>query len=80
MRGLEWGQLYEKYHSKAYNPAKVSTEVKNSTLIHMSKAKRESLSTSLVVQQMHEITGNTVFDDATKNFVYASQTKSRSEK
>jgi hypothetical protein len=24
MRGLEWGRLYEEYHTKAYNPAKVS--------------------------------------------------------
>ena len=28
MRGLEWGRLYELYHSKAYDPAKVSAEVK----------------------------------------------------
>jgi hypothetical protein len=27
MRGLEWGQLYEKYHKEAYDPAKVSEEV-----------------------------------------------------
>jgi len=27
MRGLEWGRLYEEYHKKAYNPAKVSAEV-----------------------------------------------------
>src|SRR3990167_301586 len=27
MRGLEWGRLYEEYHNKAYNPAKVSAEV-----------------------------------------------------
>ena len=27
MRGLEWGRLYEQYHKKAYNPAKVSAEV-----------------------------------------------------
>ena len=28
MRGLEWGRLYEAYHHTAYNPAKVSQEVK----------------------------------------------------
>ena len=27
MRGLEWGRLYEKYHAKAYNSAKISAEV-----------------------------------------------------
>jgi hypothetical protein len=27
MCGLEWGRLYEKYHTKAYNPAGVSAEV-----------------------------------------------------
>jgi len=26
MRGLEWGRLYEEYHKKSYNPAKVSAE------------------------------------------------------
>ncbi len=24
---LEWGRLYEEYHKKSYNPAKVSAEV-----------------------------------------------------
>jgi hypothetical protein len=28
MQGLEWGRLYEEYHSKSYDPAKVSAEVK----------------------------------------------------
>jgi len=28
MRGLEWGRLYEQYHSTSYDPAKVSAEVK----------------------------------------------------
>src|SRR3989344_689290 len=27
MRGLEWGRLYEEYHEKTYNPAKISAEV-----------------------------------------------------
>ncbi len=27
MCGLEWGRLYEEYHKKAYDPAKVSAEV-----------------------------------------------------
>jgi hypothetical protein len=27
MCGLEWGRLYEKYHNKSYNPAKISIEV-----------------------------------------------------
>lgn len=27
MRGLEWGRLYETYHSKSYNAAKVDAEV-----------------------------------------------------
>jgi hypothetical protein len=28
MRGLEWGRLYEEYHNKKYNSAKVSAEVR----------------------------------------------------
>src|SRR6185503_17680879 len=28
MQGLEWGKLYEQYHSQSYKPEKVSAEVK----------------------------------------------------
>lgn len=28
MKGLEWGRLYEEYHGKSYNPAKMAAEVK----------------------------------------------------
>ena len=28
MRGLEWGRLYEAYHSTSYDPAKVSADVR----------------------------------------------------
>ena len=28
MQGLEWGRLYEQYHSKSYDPTKISAEVK----------------------------------------------------
>lgn len=28
MRGIEWGELYEKYKNTAYNPAEVAKKVK----------------------------------------------------
>lgn len=27
MKGLEWGRLYEHYHDKSYNPAKIAADV-----------------------------------------------------
>ena len=48
MRGLEWGRLYEQYHTKAYDPQKVSELVKNLMQIFMSKKRRESLNMSWV--------------------------------
>ncbi len=39
MRGLEWGRLYEAYHTTAYDPTKVSAEVQKLYVILMSKPK-----------------------------------------
>jgi len=75
MRGLEWGQLYEKYHSKAYNPAKVSAEVKKLYADPYVKSKKGIFEYILGGSTDTRLLEIRVFDDATKNFVYASQTK-----
>jgi len=75
MRGLEWGQLYEKYHSKAYNPAKVSAEVKKLYADPYVKSKKGIFEYILGGSTDTKLLDVRIFDDATKNFVYASQTK-----
>ena len=47
MCGLEWGRLYEEYHKKAYDPAKVSADSTiNSMVICMSKTAKVFLNLS----------------------------------
>ena len=71
MRGIEWGKLYEEYHSKSYDPKKVSEEVKTlygDPYIKKRKGVFEyilggSLDTKLLALR--------VFDEATKKSVYS---------
>jgi 5-methylcytosine-specific restriction endonuclease McrA len=74
MKGLEWGRLYEKYHSTSFNRVKVSKEVQKlygDPYIKNRKGIFEyilggSVDTKLLVIR--------VFDEATKNSVYSTQT------
>ena len=75
MRGLEWGQLYENYHSKPYNQTKVSAEVNKlyaDSYVKNRKGIFQYILGGSVDTKLLEIR---VFDDAIKNAVYASQTK-----
>jgi len=75
MRGLEWGRLYEKYHKKAYSPAKVSAEVKKLYADLYVKSKKGIFEYILGGSKDTKLLDVRIFDDATKNSVYASQTK-----
>ena len=73
MRGLEWGQLYEKYHNTAYDPAKVSAEVQmlyNDSYIKNRKGIFEYILGGSVDTKLLEVR---VFDEATKKSVFAAQ-------
>ena len=75
MRGLEWGRLYEEYHSKAYNPAKVSAEVQklyDDPYVQNKKGVFEYILNGLTDTKLLDVR---VFDEATKKSVYASQTR-----
>ena len=50
MKGLEWGRLYEEYHSTAFNPVKVSKAVQKLYNDPYVKNRKAFLSTFLVVQ------------------------------
>jgi len=74
MRGLEWGQLYEKYHNTAYDPAKVSQEVQKlygDLYIKNRKGIFEYILGGSVDTKLLNVR---VFDEPTKKSVYTTQT------
>jgi hypothetical protein len=80
MRGLEWGRLYETHHKKAYNPAKVSKEVRDlygNSYVKNRKGIFEYVLGGSTETKLLEVR---VFDDATKKFVYKEQTAKAEKK
>src|SRR3989338_2674387 len=74
MRGLEWGRLYEEYHKKAYNPAKVSAEVRKlygDPYVKNRKGIFEYILGDSVDTKLLDVR---IFDEATKRSVYLKQT------
>lgn len=72
---LKWWQLYETYHKKAYNPTKVSEEVRRlygDPYIKNRKGIFEYILGGSTDTKLIEIR---IFDEATKKSVYASQTE-----
>lgn len=80
MRGLEWGRLYEEYHRKAYNPTKLSAEVRKlygDPYIKNRKGIFEYILGGATDTKLLEIR---VFDEATKRSTYESQTTKAKKK
>ncbi len=75
MRGLEWGRLYEEYHSNSYDPVKVSADVKRLYGDPYIKNRRGVFEYILGGLQDSKLLDVRVFDEATKKSVYAKQTK-----
>ncbi len=75
MRGLEWGRLYEQYHFQSYDPANVSTEVKQLYGDPYVKNRRGVFEYILGGLQDKKLLDVRVFDEATKRVVYEKQTK-----
>ena len=80
MQGLEWGKLYEQYHSQSYDPEKVSANVKRLYADPYIKKKRGVFEFILGGQRDFRLLEVRVFDDATKNSVYEKQTIAAKEK
>ncbi|PIT88515.1 MAG: HNH endonuclease [Candidatus Magasanikbacteria bacterium CG10_big_fil_rev_8_21_14_0_10_36_32] len=79
MSGLEWGRLYEQYHKKAYDPAKVSKEVRKlygDPYIKNRKGIFEYILGGSTDTKLLEVR---IFDEATKRSTYSTQT-SKAEK
>jgi len=75
MCGLEWGRLYEEYHTKAYNPSKVSDQVQNLYGDPYVKNRKGIFEYILGGSTDTKLLNVRVFDEATKRSVYTSQTK-----
>jgi hypothetical protein len=75
MRGLEWGRLYELYHSKAYNPEDVAKTVRDLYGDPYVKSRRGIWEYVLGGSTDTKLLDVRVFDDATKKSTYARQTK-----
>lgn len=80
MQGLEWGRLYEQYHSKSYDPANVSAEVKWLYGDPYVKNRRGVFEYILGGSQDARLLDVRVFDDATKGAVYQQQTNAAEAK
>jgi 5-methylcytosine-specific restriction endonuclease McrA len=74
MRGLEWGRLYEAHHKTAYNPAKVTKEVKKLYGDPYIKNRKGIFEYILGGSSDTKLLDVRVFDDATKKSVYSTQT------
>jgi len=80
MCGLEWGRLYEQYHKKAYDPKKVSAEVRKlygDSYIKNRKGIFEFILGGSADTKLLEVR---IFDEATKKAVYATQTAKAEKK
>ncbi len=79
MRNLEWGRIYEKYHARAYDPAKISEAVHRlyaDIFIKNHKGIFEFILGGEIDTKLLDIR---VFDDYTKKTIYNKQTAKAKE-
>lgn len=74
MRGLEWGRLYEQYHTRAYDPANVLAEVQRLCGDPYVKNRKGIFEYILGGATDTRLLDVRVFDEATKKSVYTKQT------
>lgn len=80
MRGLEWGRLYEAYHKNAYDPKKVSADVRALYADPYVKNRKGVFEYILGGKNDTKLLDVRVFDEATKKAVYAKQTTDAEKK
>jgi HNH endonuclease len=79
MKGLEWGRMYESYHNKAYNPAKVSEEVIRLYSDPYIKGRKGIFEFILGGSADYKLLEVRIFDEITKKTQYDLQTKFANE-
>ena len=80
MKGLEWGRLFEKFHSMPYDPAKVSIDVQRIYGDPYVKNRRGVFEYILNGCEDSKLLDVRVFDEATKRAAYAQQTADAKDK
>ena len=80
MRGLEWGRLYEEYHNKAYEPAKISAEVQRLYADPYIKSRKGIFEFILGGSTDTRLLEVRLFDEATKKATYSKQTATAKNK
>ncbi|GAL12066.1 hypothetical protein JCM19233_3056 [Vibrio astriarenae] len=74
MCGLEWGELYEKYKSKPYNPSIISQKVRNLYADPFVKNRKGIFEYLLGGEVETKLLDLRLFDESTKRKVYKAQT------
>lgn len=74
MRGLEWGRLYESYHTQPYNPQKVREQVRELYGDPYVKNRKGIFEYILGGSTDKRLLDIRIFDEATKRKVYQKQT------
>jgi len=75
MRGLEWGRLYEEYHEKSYNPAKVEAAVEKLMADEYVSNRKGIFEYVLGGSNDKKLLAVRVFDERTKRVAYTKQTQ-----
>lgn len=75
MRGLPWGEYYEKYHNRPYNPTEMAQRVRELYADPYVKNRRGIYEYLLGGERDTKLLDVRIFDDATKRAVYAQQTE-----
>jgi len=75
MRGLEWGELYEKYHNNSYNPTDVQAKVNTFYADEFVTSRKGIFEYVLGGEIEKSLLNIRIFDDRTKKTVYARQTE-----
>lgn len=75
MRGLQWGELYEKYHATPYNPAHMTQRVKELYGDPYVKNRKGIFEFLLGGETDTKLLDIRIFDEATKKSVYTRQTE-----
>lgn len=80
MRGLEWGELYEKYHRQPYNSKEISQKVRELLADEAVSDRKGIYEYVLGGCQDTRLLNIRLFDDRTKKRVYLKQTEEANEK
>lgn len=75
MQGLEWGRLYEKYHTRAYDPKKIHLAIQKYYSDLFVKNRRGVFEYILGGEKDTKLLEIRIFDDVAKQSVYKQQTE-----